>query len=68
MRLRGSEPSDLPDRLLHYEATDWPSAQAWREARRRWVAVHPPASLAALNQLYAPAVVFPPRPDPRVAA
>lgn len=68
MRLRGGEPSDVPERLLHYRPADWPSAASWHEARRRWVAEHPPASLTALNQLYARGVVFPPQADPRVAA
>jgi len=61
-RRTGAE--EMPASLLHYRAADWPSADAWRAARRAWIAEHPPPTLADLNELFS-ATTFPPQPDPR---
>jgi hypothetical protein len=63
---RRSEAEDASATLLDYRPADWPSAAAWRAARRAWIHDHPPATLDGLNRFYAADVTFPLRADPRL--
>jgi hypothetical protein len=64
VRLRGSG-DQVPDRLLRYRAEEWPDPREWSRARRAWLRTHA-RTLADVNRLYGPGVVFPPGTDPRI--
>lgn len=62
---RGHRTGEVPPEMLVYRVQGWPSCEAWRVARRDWLARHRPHTLDDLNALYASDVVLAPRPDPR---
>jgi hypothetical protein len=64
VRRRDGGEDGPPGKLLVYRAEDWPDPREWSRARRAWLRQHA-RTIAEVNRLYGPEVVFPPDTDPR---